>query len=200
MPLAPQEVDAAREISQRGIMLVATAHGTDLRSLLKNAELNQLVGGVQSVTLGDAVAATSNQGVKTKVERRGAPAFDVVVELLGGRRYAGPLTHRLNCGGRPCLMLWWSCWGVQVWRGSHCGRNGRWCWWLPTGVYPPLTVCQCTVCCQLHGVLASHLDGNTQRGMWPRISSAHVPNCRATCPCAVPCAHASCHVASRRTA
>lgn len=42
----PQEANAARTISaQRGVMLVGTAHGSDLRSLLAQPELNRLVGG-----------------------------------------------------------------------------------------------------------------------------------------------------------
>ena len=34
-------------------MLIATAHGTSLESLIKNPTLSDLVGGIQSVTLGD---------------------------------------------------------------------------------------------------------------------------------------------------
>ena len=45
--VAPQEAEAARSISQRGVMLVATAHGTDLRSIMGNPDLNSLVGGMQ---------------------------------------------------------------------------------------------------------------------------------------------------------
>jgi stage III sporulation protein SpoIIIAA len=44
-------VEAARTISQRGVLLVATAHGTDLGSLLRNAELNSLIGGLQASAL-----------------------------------------------------------------------------------------------------------------------------------------------------
>lgn len=43
-------------IAQRGVLLVGTVHGADLRALLSNPELNPLIGGVQSVTLGDAAA------------------------------------------------------------------------------------------------------------------------------------------------
>ncbi|PNH01281.1 hypothetical protein TSOC_012835 [Tetrabaena socialis] len=81
-----EEVDAARTISQRGVMLVATAHGTDLPSLLHNAELNALVGGLQTVTLGDMAARASSGGAKTRVERRGAPTFRTLVEVMGGGR------------------------------------------------------------------------------------------------------------------
>ncbi len=34
-------------VAQRGVMAVASAHGTDLASLLRNPQLNPLLGGVQ---------------------------------------------------------------------------------------------------------------------------------------------------------
>jgi stage III sporulation protein SpoIIIAA len=39
-----------------GVMLVATAHGNELENVLKNPSLADLVGGIQSVTLGDEEA------------------------------------------------------------------------------------------------------------------------------------------------
>ena len=47
------EAQAARTIAERGVMLIATAHGNSLESLIKNPTLSDLVGGIQSVTLGD---------------------------------------------------------------------------------------------------------------------------------------------------
>lgn len=47
------EAQAARTIAERGVMLIATAHGNCLESLIKNPTLSDLVGGIQSVTLGD---------------------------------------------------------------------------------------------------------------------------------------------------
>ena len=44
---------------------MASAHG-DLLSLLKNPELNALVGGTTSVTLGDRLAQATNGGNKVK--------------------------------------------------------------------------------------------------------------------------------------
>ena len=49
------EVDAARTCKQRGVRMIASAHG-DLRKLIKNKELRGLVGGLEKVTLGDAQA------------------------------------------------------------------------------------------------------------------------------------------------
>jgi len=48
-----EEVRSARTISQRGVSLIATAHGIDLGSLLKNPTLVPLIGGVHPVILGD---------------------------------------------------------------------------------------------------------------------------------------------------
>lgn len=46
------ETRAARTISQRGVQLFATAHGSELENVIKNPSLVDLVGGVGSVTLG----------------------------------------------------------------------------------------------------------------------------------------------------
>ena len=50
------EAQAARTIAERGVMLVATAHGNALANLIKNPTLCDLVGGIESVTLGDEEA------------------------------------------------------------------------------------------------------------------------------------------------
>ena len=47
-----------RDIAQRGVVMVGTAHGTDIHSLLNNHELSDLIGGVTSVTVGDKAAST----------------------------------------------------------------------------------------------------------------------------------------------
>ena len=47
------EAAAARTIAERGVQLVATAHGNSLSNLLVNPTLSDLVGGIQTVTLGD---------------------------------------------------------------------------------------------------------------------------------------------------
>jgi stage III sporulation protein SpoIIIAA len=61
-----QEVAAARTISQRGVLLVGTAHGHCLSNLLANPELKPLVGGVKEVTLGDVTAKAENRGHKVR--------------------------------------------------------------------------------------------------------------------------------------
>ena len=83
-----QEVRATRDIGQRGVLMVGTAHGHSLSSLLANRELSDLVGGVTGVTLGDAEASRSNNGVKTRLERAGTPAFTALVEVQAENRWA----------------------------------------------------------------------------------------------------------------
>lgn len=51
-----KEVNAVKTIAQRGVVMVATAHGVSLANLIKNPDLNSLVGGVCQVTIGDAAA------------------------------------------------------------------------------------------------------------------------------------------------
>lgn len=42
------EALAARSIAQRGVQLVATAHGAELARLIKNPTLSDLIGGIQA--------------------------------------------------------------------------------------------------------------------------------------------------------
>ncbi len=74
------EAAAARTIAERGVQLVGTAHGNTLDNLLSNPTLCDLVGGVESVTLGDEEARRRGTQ-KSILERRAAPTFDVLVEI-----------------------------------------------------------------------------------------------------------------------
>ncbi|MBR2386199.1 hypothetical protein IKA92_02745 [bacterium] len=75
------EAQAARTIAERGVMLIATAHGNTLENLIKNPVMNDLVGGVQSVTLGDD-EAKHRGSQKTVLEREKQPTFDIVIEII----------------------------------------------------------------------------------------------------------------------
>lgn len=75
------EAAAARTIAERGVQLIATAHGNTLENLVLNPTLSDLVGGVQTVTLGDE-EAHRRRTQKTITERRGPPTFDILVELV----------------------------------------------------------------------------------------------------------------------
>ncbi|XP_039143439.1 protein SEEDLING PLASTID DEVELOPMENT 1-like isoform X3 [Dioscorea cayenensis subsp. rotundata] len=75
------EAMAASTIAQRGLQLVATAHGVTIENLIMNPSLEMLVGGIQSVTLGDEEA--SRRGVqKTILERKGPSTFTCGAEII----------------------------------------------------------------------------------------------------------------------
>ena len=74
------EALAARTIAERGVQLVATAHGNTLANVVSNPTLADLVGGMQTVTLGD-IEARRRRTQKTVLERKHDPTFDIVVEI-----------------------------------------------------------------------------------------------------------------------
>jgi len=80
------EAQAARTIAERGVMLVATAHGNELANLIKNPTLSDLVGGIQSVTLGDE-EARRRRTQKTVLERASEPTFPLAVEIHSRGRW-----------------------------------------------------------------------------------------------------------------
>lgn len=75
------EALAVRTIAERGVQLIGTAHGNTLENLLRNPTLSDLVGGVQTVTLGDEEARL-RRTQKTISERKAPPSFDAVVEIV----------------------------------------------------------------------------------------------------------------------
>ncbi len=83
------EALAARTIAERGVQLIATAHGNTLDNLLLNPTLSDLVGGIESVTLSDE-EARRRRTQKTILERRAPPTFDVLIEIQDRQRL---LTH-----------------------------------------------------------------------------------------------------------
>jgi stage III sporulation protein SpoIIIAA len=74
------EALAARTIAERGVQLVGTAHGNTLENLIMNPTLSDLIGGIQSVTLGDEEAKRRGTQ-KSILERMSPPTFDIVVEI-----------------------------------------------------------------------------------------------------------------------
>ena len=81
------EAQAARTIAERGVMLVATAHGNELANLVKNPTLSDLVGGIESVTLGDE-EARRRRSQKTVLERAAEPTFPLAVEMHSRHRWS----------------------------------------------------------------------------------------------------------------
>ena len=74
------EAMAARTIAERGVQLIGTAHGNYLENLMKNPTLSDLIGGIQSVTLGDDEARRRGSQ-KSILERKAPPTFEVAVEM-----------------------------------------------------------------------------------------------------------------------
>ena len=81
------EALAARTIAERGVQLIATAHGNTLDNLLQNPTLSDLVGGIQAVTLSDEEARRRGTR-KTVLERKAPPTFNVLVEIQERDRLA----------------------------------------------------------------------------------------------------------------
>ncbi|MBA7650741.1 hypothetical protein ES703_58552 [subsurface metagenome] len=81
------EAQAARTIAERGVQLVGTAHGNTLENLMMNPTLSDLIGGIQSVTLGDEEAKRRGTQ-KSILERMSPPTFDIVVEIQDRDRVA----------------------------------------------------------------------------------------------------------------
>jgi len=75
------EAQAARTIAERGVQLVGTAHGNTLENLIMNPTLSDLIGGIQTVTLGDEEARRRHTQ-KSILERKAPPTFDMVVEIV----------------------------------------------------------------------------------------------------------------------
>ncbi len=74
------EAAAARTIAERGVQLIGTAHGNNLDNLMLNPTLSDLIGGIQSVTLGDE-EARRRRTQKSVLERKAPPTFDVIIEI-----------------------------------------------------------------------------------------------------------------------
>jgi len=81
------EALAARTIAERGVQLIGTAHGNNLDNLMMNPTLSDLIGGIQTVTLGDD-EARRRRTQKSVLERKAPPTFDVIVEIQDRDRVA----------------------------------------------------------------------------------------------------------------
>ncbi|HEX4841511.1 MAG TPA: AAA family ATPase [bacterium] len=83
-----EDAAAVASIAERGVQVVATAHGRTLWNLVKNTELSLLVGGVHTVFSGaprpEVESLVGTRGIsRTRIrERTGDPPFQSVVELM----------------------------------------------------------------------------------------------------------------------
>jgi stage III sporulation protein SpoIIIAA len=103
------EAMAARTIAERGVQLVGTAHGNQIENLIKNPTLSDLVGGIQSVTLGDEEARRRGSQ-KTVLERKAPPTFEIAVEMLERQRWVvqesvAETVDNLLRGHQPSLQV-----------------------------------------------------------------------------------------------
>mmetsp|Transcript_39045 Transcript_39045/g.65107 ORF Transcript_39045/g.65107 Transcript_39045/m.65107 type:complete len:488 (-) Transcript_39045:124-1587(-) len=94
------EAQAARTIAERGVQLVGTAHGVSLENLIKNPTLSDLLGGIQSVTLGDDEARRRGSQ-KSILERKAPPTFDLTVEMQDRVKW---LVHDNTAFTVDCLL------------------------------------------------------------------------------------------------
>ncbi len=99
-----EEALAARTIAERGVQLIATAHGITLNNLIMNPTLSDLLGGIQAVTLSDEEARRRGTQ-KTVLERKAPPTFDNLVEIQHRDRLAvyhdsATVVDRLLTGAR----------------------------------------------------------------------------------------------------
>jgi hypothetical protein len=82
------DAEAAASIAERGVQLIATAHGHRLLNLVRNTELNRLIGGVHTITHNEATMAVAgivgarSAGRSSVQERIKDPTFNMVVELV----------------------------------------------------------------------------------------------------------------------
>ena len=102
------EALACRTIAERGVQLVATAHGSLLENLIKNPTLSDLVGGIQSVTLGDEEASRRGSS-KSILERKSPATFPTLVEMRQRHHWVAHNVEEsvdaLLCGRTPLVEL-----------------------------------------------------------------------------------------------
>lgn len=102
------QTKAGKTIANRGVQLVCTCHGETLRDLVRNDELNGLIGDVQEVTLG--TDDRRYKAKKTIQERVRSPVCNVVVEVRSPgvfvvHRNAAYAVDEILAGRRPIVEL-----------------------------------------------------------------------------------------------
>lgn len=88
-------------IAQRGVQLVATAHGRCLNDVLTNPALMDLLGGVREATVSDDTMRRKGLTSKTVLGRSSKPCFTIVIEILGHNHFA---IHRDIAATVDCLL------------------------------------------------------------------------------------------------
>lgn len=118
--VSQEDIAACKAVKQRGVQLIATAHGQTIENVMSNDSLVELFGGIKNT------CQSSNSGVQNLTgkepavdmlrERSGTPIFDMVVEMRTQDLWiVHDTTHsvdQLLCGENP---------GVEV-KLSHAPR------------------------------------------------------------------------------
>ena len=90
------------------MQLIGTAHGQLLENLIKNPTLTDLVGGVQTVTLGDD-EARARGCQKSILERQGPPTFPILIEMHERNMWVAhnvaESVDEVLTGARPVVQL-----------------------------------------------------------------------------------------------
>ena len=76
-----EEAMAAQTISQRGVQIIATAHGNCVEDILNNKGIHDVIGGVEELTISDDTMLRRGLTKKTIKERQNVPPFDCVIEI-----------------------------------------------------------------------------------------------------------------------
>lgn len=76
-----KEAQASKTIAERGVQLLATAHGNTLENILNNDPLKPLVGTIKDQTMTDEYYRRTGQ--KSRLERIMPPTFTKIIELHG---------------------------------------------------------------------------------------------------------------------
>ena len=129
------EATAARTIAERGVQLVGTAHGNTLENLILNPTLSDLIGGIQTVTLGDEEAEAGHSEVHPGDGRRRPPSMWWWRSRSSTEWRSTPMSQTLSMSvlrGRPVLreVRWLT-------RKGCCRRSRRRCCPSPRTQSPP---------------------------------------------------------------
>lgn len=84
-----QEALAVREIAQRGVIVLATVHGSSLLGVQSNPNLYDLLGGMRSATIGDKLASKRKGGFQKNVMQREHEVPFGIAVVLTNRETAG---------------------------------------------------------------------------------------------------------------
>eukprot|EP00037_Helgoeca_nana_P024722 m.264985 g.264985 ORF g.264985 m.264985 type:complete len:544 (-) comp26736_c0_seq1:234-1865(-) len=78
-----EEAKSCHTITTRGVAAVATVHGETIAQIMFDKDRNQLLGGIEDVTLGAAEARARPDGKKQVMMRKGKVVFQSAIEIRG---------------------------------------------------------------------------------------------------------------------